>query len=245
MKFTIDGYIYLLTLLKEKEYKITNYSNWERYDKCVILRHDVDFDMSKALLIAQTEYDYGVESVFFVLLTSNFYNIHSSVNKRMIKQIQKMGHTIGLHFDEMAYPEDVGNADRITDRIKKEIDILSEALETDVMVYSYHRPTKTILDSDIRISGVINSYERLFFKEFKYLSDSRMHWREPVLDIINQGNFSRMQILTHPFWYRDKEKSMKAILREFLNMADMQRYDDLNDNFTGLDKILDRGGMRL
>lgn len=241
MNFTFQSYSNFLTLLSEEGYKITDYYDWEKYDKCTILRHDIDFDISQALLMAQTEYRQGIRSTFFVLLTSNFYNIHSSTNRRMIKQIQGMGHTIGLHFDEMAYPEDIGNEERIEERIKEELNMLSEILSTDITVYSYHRPSKAILNSDIKICGAINSYGELFFRKFKYLSDSRMHWREPVLDIICQRQYSHMQILTHPFWYHDEEKNMKSILYDFLSMAGIQRYDDLNDNFTNLDSIIDLG----
>ncbi len=243
MNFTFQSYSTLLTLLNEEGYKIIDYSDGEKYEKCAILRHDVDFDVSQALLMAQAEYRQGIRSTFFVLVTSNLYNIHSFASRKAIKQIQDMGHTIGLHFDEVVYPEDIGKVDRIREKIKQELDILSEVLSTNIGVYSYHRPSKAILDFDIQIGGAINSYGELFFKKFKYLSDSRMHWREPVLDIICKRQYPRMQILTHPFWYHDKEKSMELILHDFIKKAGIQRYDDLSDNFTDLDGVIDRGGM--
>lgn len=239
MIFTVHGYMHLLALLKENGYKTADYFNWEKYDKCAVLRHDVDLDLERAFSMAQTEYRLGVNSTYFVLLTSNFYNINSYKNRSIVKEIQDMGHTIGLHFDEMAYPEDAGDADKIVEDIEEEISILSEVVKTDISVFSYHRPTKAILDSDIRIQGTVNSYGDLFFKEFKYLSDSRMHWREPVLDFIQKGIYRRMQILTHPFWYRDEERGMQKILCEFLNAAGMERYNNLNDNFTNLRDIID------
>lgn len=238
MTFTTDGYVEMLNLLKEKGYQTTDYFSWEKYDKCVILRHDVDTDLQQALSMAETEHMHGITSTYFVLLTSNFYNIHSSRNRNIVKEIQGMGHTVGLHFDETAYPADAGYVDKIEPDIRKELGILSEVLETDITVFSYHRPTKAILDTDIKIQGAVNSYGNLFFRQFKYLSDSRMHWREPVLDIIQMGTYSHLHILTHPFWYHREEIGMKEILYDFLNRAGMERYEDLNDNFTDLGDIL-------
>lgn len=241
MKFTMEGYMELLNLLEKCGYKTTGYFNWQEYDRCVILSHDVDNDMQQALSMARVEYGCGIRSTYFVLLTSNFYNIHTCRNREMIKEIQNMGHTIGLHFDEAAYSEDAGNAGKIAPDIKRELGMLSEALETEVTVFSYHRPTKEILDADIKIPGSINSYGNLFFRQFKYLSDSRMYWREPVSDIIRMGKYPRLHILTHPFWYREEEMEMKEILAGFIGSAERERYDSLKNNFRCLEEVLKWG----
>lgn len=239
MRFTIDGYVELLKLLRENNYNIADYQDFQKYKRCVILRHDVDFDLQQALSMAKVEYQYRVKSTYFILLTSNFYNIYSCRNRRIIAEIQNMGHTIGLHFDEMAYPKDAGIADKIEQDIRKELCILSELVEKDIIVFSYHRPTKRILDANIKLQGIVNSYGTLFFKEFKYLSDSRMNWREPVLDIIQSNQYSQMQILTHPFWYHEKEKHMREVISEFLNRAGMERYSELKENFTNLKDVIE------
>lgn len=239
MRFTIDGYVELLKLLRENDYNIADYQDFQKYKRCVILRHDVDFDLQQALSLAQIEYHYSVKSTYFILLTSNFYNMYSHQNKEIVNEIREMGHTIGLHFDEMAYPKDAGNADKIKQDIRKELCVLSELFATDITVFSYHRPTKSILDANIKMQGTVNSYGTLFFKEFKYLSDSRMNWREPVLDIIQSNQYPRMQILTHPFWYHEKKKRMREIISEFLNRAGMERYSELNDNITNLKDVIE------
>ena len=239
MRFTIDGYIELLEILRENDYNIADYQEFQKYKRCVILRHDVDFDLHRALSLAKIEYHYGVKSTYFILLTSNFYNIFSQRNKEIVNEIQDMGHTIGLHFDEMAYPQNAGIADKIEQDIRKELCVLSELFATDITVFSYHRPTKSILDANIKLQGIVNSYGTLFFKEFKYLSDSRMNWREPVLDIVREGFYPQLHILTHPFWYYEKEKHIREIISEFLNRAGMERYSELNDNFTNLKDVIE------
>ena len=238
MTFTYDGYIELINLLKENRYQIGNYHDWEEYDRCVILRHDVDNDLQKALEMAELEYRNGIRSTYFVLLTSNFYNLYSHKSRKILSKVQDMGHTIGIHFDEMAYPADSGNANRIELDIQRELDILSEILGKKVIDFSYHRPTKEILDADISITGVVNAYGTRFFKEFKYLSDSRMHWRESVDTIIQSAVFPRLQILTHPFWYHKEELDIRGVLWNFINNACIDRYQNIDENMRDLSKII-------
>lgn len=245
MPFTYAGYIQMLNLLKENGYQIVDYHNWIEHDKCVILRHDVDNDMAQALSMARIEYNQGIKSTYFVLLTSSFYNLYSNRNRGILRKIQNMGHTIGLHFDETAYQEDVGKVEQTARNIKEELNILSEMIQDDVTVFSYHRPTKVILDAEIKVEGAVNAYGNTFFRQFKYLSDSRMHWREPIADIIREGLSPRLHILTHSFWYYDEEKDMRSILDSFIKRARTERYNDLDDNFTDLDRIMHKGGIRL
>lgn len=41
------------------------------------------------------------------------------------------------------------------------------------------------MKADLEISGTINSNSRIIYKEFKYLSDSRRHWRESIGEILS------------------------------------------------------------
>lgn len=173
MSFTFEWYGYLLKLLSEHDYHFANYHNWKQIKNPVILRHDVDNDLLKALEMAEFESKREVKSTYFVLISSDFYNIFSMKNSRLIHQIQNYGHEIGLHFDEMKYPQAVGNIDKIREEIIKEADILSYITECPVKTVSMHRPSKAVLNIDLQLPDIINSYGQVFFQEFKYLSDSR------------------------------------------------------------------------
>lgn len=238
MKFTYDGYIGLINLLKRNGYMICGYHDWMEQDRCVILRHDVDNDLQRALKMAEVEYEYGMRSTYFVLLTSNFYNLYSQKSRRTLNKIQDMGHTIGVHFDEKAYLEDLADVEKVKLNIRKELDIMSEILDREVAEFAYHRPSKWILDADICIEGAINAYGTKFFRRFKYLSDSRMYWREPVEKIIQSGEFPLFQILIHPFWYHEKEMDIREILESFIESAYADRYQNIDENMTELSKIV-------
>lgn len=238
VSFTFEWYEQLLKLLSNHGYHFADYHNWKQIKKPVILRHDIDNDLSKALEIAKIEAAKKVKSTYFVLISSDFYNIFSMKNAKLIHQIQDCGHEIGLHFDEMKYPQVIGNIEKIREEIIKEADILSYVSERPVTTVSMHRPSKAILNADLKLSDIINSYSQIFFHEFKYLSDSRRHWREPVEDIISSEEFERLHILTHAFWYYQKEKSIHDTIKEFVNGANSEHYHFFYENFTDLESVM-------
>lgn len=238
MRFTYEAYGNLLNLLKSNGYEFKGYSDWNGSKKCVIMRHDIDDDIGMAYNLAAFERDGGVSSTFFVILTSDLYNVFSKKNADLLKEIADLGHEIGLHFDEMRYPEIIGDVDGIREKIIWEAGVLSEAVGKKICTVSMHRPSKNILDADIEIPGILNSYSKTYFKDFKYLSDSRRRWRESVEDIIAGGQYDRLHILTHAFWYHEKELGIHDSLEGFINRGNWHRYKSIDDNFTNLDEVL-------
>jgi len=236
MDFLYKIYIDLLDLLKEKGYHFCGYKNHENFKRCVILRHDVDFSLEKALQFAKIENENNVKSTYFVLLSTNFYNVFSKESGDILKEIQNLGHDIGLHFDEKKY--EITNIDTLQYYILKESKVLEEAIENKIESVSMHRPSKWILDNDIKLDGIINSYSNYFFKEFKYLSDSRMFWREKVLEIVEKANYDKLHILTHPFWYDNHKETTKEKLFDFVLNAKAERFNNIKNNFREIETVL-------
>lgn len=239
MQFTYDSYIGLIRLLQEMDYTIASYDNYKNYDKCVILRHDVDYRLRNACELAEFEQLEDVRSTFFLLLTSDFYNVFSLDSKRAIDRIMKCGHEIGLHFDEVRYPQKMGDTNFIRNKILEEADILSKAIGTSITKVSMHRPSRQIIDSDMQIPGMINTNSYTFFKDIKYVSDSRHIWREPVEDIIRSKQYNRIQIVVHPFWYDKDELDIKEAVCTFINSANAERYQIMNKNISDLSEIME------
>ncbi len=59
--------------------------------------------MHRALRLAQLEHQAGVVSTYFIYPHSLFYNLLSRSIVDMVKEISKLGHDIGLHFDPKFY----------------------------------------------------------------------------------------------------------------------------------------------
>lgn len=237
MEFTYCSYQRLLSLLKEQKYSFLNYHNYADTFRCVILRHDIDNSLSQAVKLAELEASVGVRSTYFALLRTDFYNVASKRGQDALRYIQSLGHEIGLHFDEASYTP-VLTSDEIVQNIIKECGLLSALLETRVSAVSMHRPSKTTLEANFQIPGIVNSYGKTFFQDFKYLSDSRRHWREPVEEIVRSGKYDRLHILTHAFWYHEEEEDISQTVGTFIRSANRERWRQMSENITDIDSIL-------
>ena len=244
MNFTYKAYEGLIASLKEHGYDTVSYEDAAKAsagpEKCVILRHDVDYSIDRAVRIAEIEHSAGVSSTFFFLLTSGLYNICSGHCVDIVKHIASLGHYIGLHFDETVYPTLSGDTAGIVDAISHEARILEDITGEHIGSVSMHRPGRQILDADLQIPGIINSYGKTFFEQFKYLSDSRRRWREPVDEIIAGEECAKLHILTHPFWYNDTESDIHDTVMQFVNAGNWDRYDILADNITDISAIMSK-----
>lgn len=236
MEFTYNAYLNLIKLLKKNNYNICSYHNYKNFDKCAILRHDVDFNLEKALEFAELENSVNTHSTYFILLSSNIYNIASAKNINIIHTIKELGHEIGLHFDEIKY----NHTDKpIPELIKREIKIMSDILDFQIKSVSMHRPSLNTLNANYKIPGVINSYSETFFKEFKYVSDSRCNWKEPILDIIKSKKYKKLHILTHAFWYNEDNLSAAEICGRFVNGANNERYEQMCENIKNFKEFME------
>jgi hypothetical protein len=240
--FTYAGYRELFAIVRYHGYVICNYHNYANTVAPCIIRHDIDFDVEKALRLAELEAAAEVKSTYFVLLNTNFYNICASGTQKMLKGILALGHEIGLHYDEAQF--DMPNAassyyiDSIVENIQKEIRLLEQIIERPVLSVSMHRPSQFILDANISIPGVVNSYGKEFLYDFKYMSDSRHYWRENAEEVIQSGRYKKLHILTHPFWYTETSKTCREELHRFIAGANLQRYRDLSGNFKNIEEFI-------
>lgn len=238
MEFTYDAYAKLIHAIQESYYTITDYHNYRNVKTPCILRHDIDYSIEKAMRFAELEKELGIKSTYFVLVSSDFYNVFSHDNKAKIQQLIEYGHEVGLHFDETVYDGCEAYEEKTVAFILKERDLLEQVCNRKVSVVSMHRPSKKILEKNLKIPGMINSYSKEFFQDFKYMSDSHMKWQEDVMIYIKEKQYSKMQILTHAFWYREKACGIKELLKSFLKEAEEERYRILEKNFTNLSSIL-------
>lgn len=237
--FTYSAYGDMLVLIKENGYNFCSYHDHSSTQRPCILRHDIDMDIQKAKEMASFEVKQSgkIRSTFFVLLRTDFYNPASSKNVRLLTDIMEMGHEIGLHFDEMAYVNLSSESD-LRDAVKTEVSILSDIIRSEIKVISMHRPSKKTLESDYQFSGVVNSYSSLFFRQFKYLSDSRHSWRlDPVSEITSPEN-RKLHIVTHPIWYTEKLSCPHDNLVNFIKQGQTERFISLRENIRDINEFV-------
>lgn len=240
MEFTCGAYAALLKKINDKGYVFKNYTNWREAKKTVILRHDVDYSLKRAVTFSEIEKNMKeVSATYFVLLSTDFYNLHSRESRECIRCIMQNGGRVGLHFDETQYS--IADESELKEYVSEEVKILSDIIGTKIDAVSMHRPSSRFLDLNMQFPDIINSYDQVFFREMKYLSDSRRNWKEDINVIIESSMYHRLHILTHPFWYMEKkEKNLGQTLKEAILNASLAYYDNMNNNFRSLQTEVER-----
>lgn len=208
--FTHKHYIELLKKAKiSYEFSAYNDKIISSNKNIILWRHDVDFSMHEALNLARIENELGVQSTFFILFHSEFYNIFEAEIAEKIKLIIDLGHHIGLHFDPVFYK--ISTKEELEDKLRFEKNILQDMFLVDINVFSFHNPTTEILlFDDWSYSGMINTYAKEIKEEISYCSDSNGYWRfSRMYDVIANERPLKLQALTHPEWWTEKVMSPK------------------------------------
>jgi hypothetical protein len=215
IEFNKSGFCEIISGFKRKEYSFQSFDEKNIHGKSVILRHDIDFSLEWAVEQAALNKVLGVSATFFILLTTEHYNLASVVGRQAVHAIRSYDQHLGLHFDASAYGS---NAD-MEAKIATELDILRSLFGEPITAISFHRPVKDLLQIEGRICGLPHAYQKEFFKDMDYCSDSRgnffhgtPHQRDSFL------NNKPMQLLTHPIWWmRDVALKPLEVLLAFEN----------------------------
>ena len=152
--------------------------------------------------LAKIEKKFNISSTYFFRLRSEFYNIFEKSILTQINEIMNLGHEIGLHFDLSVYKNKTRS--EIINNLKWEKKILSELLDREIPVFSFHNPDMTHVSSieDYRLGGMINAYAKKFKQSYHYISDSNGYWRYLRLyDLLKKADKKHIQILIHPDWW--------------------------------------------
>lgn len=173
----------------------------------IILRHDVDFSLSKALTMAKIDKNMDTKSTFFLQLHSPWYNLLSLEEYPIVKELQHLEREIGLHYDLDFYEKNRLNS---TKALANEIKILEDVLGAEVNCVSSHlttsSPSPSIPDS------IFDASSPIFTVESKYISDSAQSWREACFCQVI-GKYPRLQINIHPLWWGTNAAPRESIIR--------------------------------
>ena len=237
--FTWGSYRALLGLIEANGYSFATYGDYENHERPCIIRHDIDASLEAACDMARFEHECCPElkATYFVLVSSDWYNVNSRKNRELMREIQDMGHVIGLHFDDTQYA-DIDDPECFCQRILEEAELLERACGAQIASISMHKPRQELLGGDFQVAGLHNAYSDVFFHDFKYISDSAMHWRENPYEVITCGAYDRLQVLTHPIWYTADHKEVRHKLAEIVGRGVKERYGLMDDTFNQLQAVI-------
>lgn len=202
--FTYENYKNSLLELLKKNYDFVFYDECGRDKGITILRHDIDFSPQLCVPLAEIEFKLGIQSTYFVLLRSEWYNLLHKNQLVYLRKIEDLGHRIGLHFDLSCYPK--LNTREVHNAIRIEANFLNQHLSRPVNAFSFHNPdnrSKNFRDSII--AGLHNVYSETLAKKFEYVSDSNGIWRfKRLSDFVRTAIDEPLHILIHPeLWTSD------------------------------------------
>lgn len=149
-----------------------DWSSW------TLVRHDIEFSVSRAEQMAQWDESLGIRSLFMVQVRSHAYNPFSQSSAQRLERIRNLGHQVGLHLYLPKAP--ICSLGKIEKEIADQAALLERATGQPVEVVSAHRPAPWFLrHRKDYLAERINLYGPSFFEyseaptEIKYCADSR------------------------------------------------------------------------
>jgi len=218
--FGIRKYVNLLKLIKKK---FTFKVEWNDIKKKnILLRHDIDFSLESAKLLAKKENELKIKSTYFFMLSSNLYNLFSDYSQNTIYEIKKLGHKISLHFNPSIYK-------KINAGARMEINTFQDLFKTQLDIISVHRPRNFLKKNNQMLGGCNHTYQDKYFKKIKYISDSGGK------DVTNEVDKliiddKPLQLLIHPLWWTSEEKNVTKTLNTLLKRRKHFLQEDLRFN---------------
>jgi len=178
--------------------KINQYSKIRKKDRFILLKHDVDLSLDHALKMAQLEKKHEIESTYFVLLHSQFYNALSQSSLEIIKKISRLGHEIGLHYDTAFLPRSTVKAAL---QLKQEAQILENITGKKIVSTAQHNVSIADRRNFLLLTkGFIDVRSDKLIQLGTYISDSAKNWRTGCM-CKHVGKVEKLLILTHPIWW--------------------------------------------
>ncbi len=215
--FTFDNYKRLIQLAKEKGFLfVLHKDEYVSERKDVIWRHDVEFEPDLALRMARIENEEGVKTTYFFQLHSHFYNTLDGHYSNVFKEIKRLGHHVGLHFDSAYWG--ITSENQLSEYIKLDKEYMEKAFGTTIDTFSFHNTTPfTQSCLEFKYGGLINVYSSFFKERYKYCGDSLGYWRfERLEDVLNDDKVQHLQVLTHDANWNDQILSPRARIRNII-----------------------------
>ncbi len=212
--FTHEEYSELLSLAFESGCRFAGFADldWSELDgqPTVLLRHDIDYGPRFMTEVAAIEAAAGVSATYCVQTDSPWYSVESPRERAAIIAALEAGHTLGLHADVSSIDSDE-DAVRL---VVEQAQALGAEFESEVRVVSFHMPGRRAVQHLLLPDPLINTYAPRFFTGIAYASDSNQSWRETDLVQLLAEPPELLQLLIHPFWWRQRPATLREKMSE-------------------------------
>jgi len=206
--FLYSHYEEILREAVRQSYVLTSFRDYDpAVKRAIILRHDID-ELADIRRMSRIECECGATATYFIRVHSRHYNPFSYENYKAFKQLIKMRHELGLHFDGIPF---IGLAlEDLVSEFNKEKTVLETMFDVSIESASLHGfwtlPAPDYFGLRAQDLGIRNyAYDPKFTRDMKYISDSSGRWREGCLCKL-LGKYDKIQVLTHPNWWYEAEE---------------------------------------
>lgn len=209
--FTLARYSEHLAQALESGYRFLGFEDLDGEPPFVVLRHDIDYSPRRALPVAEIERQLGVSATYCFHVTCPWYSVEVEPHRAFVEAVLEAGHWLGLHFDASEISSD---ADVVTG-VERDARRLEALFGHAVTAVSFHMPGRRTVGGIELPDGLVNVYGPRFFEEIAYVSDSNQDWRGTDVEALFAGRaVNRLQLLTHPFWWRESYGTIGEKLEE-------------------------------
>ena len=157
-------------------------------EQFVILRHDVDRKPENALAMARLEDEHGVASTYY------FRTIEKTFRPEIIRTIERLGHEVGYHYEDMDRTE--GDVEAAHDSFATELARLRNHATVDTVCMHGNPLTDTdnrdmwedsSMDDQFAEYDLFGeAYVSMDFEDVTYFSDTGRTWRGGPLKVKDQ-----------------------------------------------------------
>lgn len=224
--FTFSKFEELCKEVSNSDYEKLNIGEYldrkEKPEKCIILRHDVDVKIERALKMAKIESKHGISSTYYLRMTDEVFR------PKLIKRIEELGHEIGYHYEVLDKAK--GDKVKAINIFEQELNELRKLCRVDTICM--HGNSRTRWNNrdiwnfynfkDFGIKG--EAYLSIDFSDMLYLSETGRNWgnkfkvkdniegmigeeilskirsTDDIIELINRGEIKNIYLLSHPRW---------------------------------------------
>jgi hypothetical protein len=156
--------------------------------------------------MAELEAEQGVVATYFVMRSSEFYNLEAPTGVQTLARLRELGHRIALH---AVYPDAT----------------LDERFDP---VIAWHVPDPEYMSAPV--DGAVNAMQPGYFDPDHYRSDSNQHWRNGCPhEQLARGDFEWLQLLVHPELWVYPGENIRETLTAMLEAKYEQRWNQFRD----------------
>jgi hypothetical protein len=184
----------------------------------VVVRHDIDLSLERAVAVGAVEHEAGVRATFLVMVDSPLYDLDDAASRAALAELREQGHDVGLHMDLGPRGEVPGlEVEDVSPEVAACRERLEAVLGEPVRSISFHRPADPLvaaLDPVAEVCGMVNAYAAPLMR--CYLADSAGAWRHgDPRPVLRRPPCPTVQLLVHPFWWGDEHLAAGDRLEAF------------------------------